>query len=255
MKKTLFSAFFAALFFLTLTASPLLAQIFGKTFISGVDANYPPFTQINKHGQATGFDIEAIDWIAKRMGFTVKHQPAKWDKIIESLVEKKIDLVGTGLSINAERSALIYFTKPYWAVDQVVLVRKDSDLTVEQVLTGNYKIGVQKGNSEAKSMEASNGVNGRQYAISTYATPALAASDVVNGRIAAVVLNDAPAGEVIKHLAVKNIGSAGIPAEMIAYGVSKNNPDLLTALNDGLDLLMRDPFWQVLRNKYGIVDK
>ncbi|MDR2422578.1 MAG: ABC transporter substrate-binding protein [Deltaproteobacteria bacterium] len=246
MKKILFSAFLA----LSLAAAPLMADVAGKTFINGIDANFPPFALMGPDGQATGFDVEAINWIAERLGFTVRHQPMEWDSIITSLKDKKIDLVASGLSITAERAAQIAFSEPYWKVEQLVLVRKDSDLTVEGVLTGGLKIGVQQGTSEAKAMEDSNGSNGRNYELSAYSSAELAASDVVNGRIAAVVLNDAPAGEVIKHLAVKSIGDAGIPSEQFAYGVNKDNAELLEALNRGLTLLTKDPYWEVLKAKY-----
>ncbi|MDR0549769.1 MAG: ABC transporter substrate-binding protein [Deltaproteobacteria bacterium] len=250
MKNTLIIAIFTVLALLIIGVSPAPAEVAGKTFINGIDANFPPFAMMGRDGKATGFDIEAVDWIAKKLGFSVKHQPMEWDSIVTSLKDKKIDLIASGLSVSAERANQIAFSKPYWQVDQVVLVRKDSDLTVEQVMSGDLKIGVQQGTSEAKSMADANGKNGRRYTLAAYGSAELAASDVVNGRIAAVVLNDAPAGEVIKHLAVKNIGQAGIPSEEFAYGVNKDNVELLEALNKGLDLLTQDPFWETLKAKY-----
>ncbi|MDR1607988.1 MAG: ABC transporter substrate-binding protein [Deltaproteobacteria bacterium] len=235
---------------LALTSSSLFADISGKTFVNGFGASFPPFAYINSAGQPTGFDIEAINWIAEKLGFKVTHQEQPWDSIVTNLLNKRIDMVASGLSVTPSRAAQIAFSKPYWSVDQVVLVRKDSTLTVEQILTGGYTIGVQKDTSETKSMEESNGLNGRRYTLSSYASAALAASDVVNGRIVAAVLNDASTAEVVKHLAVMPIGQAGIPSEQFAYGVNKDNPELLEALNQGLDLLMADPFWEYLNEKY-----
>ncbi|MDR1871410.1 MAG: ABC transporter substrate-binding protein [Deltaproteobacteria bacterium] len=246
MRKILVSL----LFFLLLAASPLLADVAGKTFVNGYGPYLPPFAYHDHHGVATGFDIEALNWIANKMGFKVRHEAVEWTKIIDRLREKKIDLIASGLSVTPERANVIKFTRPYWQVYQLVLVRSDSTLSAADILTGGSKIGVMAGTSEAQAMEKAKNQNGRNYTLSTYASAALAASDVVNGRIAATVLNTVSAGEVIKHLAVKVAGSAGIPSEEYAYGVNPENQELLEALNLGLELLTQDPYWWTLQEKY-----
>ena len=62
-----------------------------KTYINGIDANYPPFTFIDSKGEPDGLDIVAINWIAKEMGFKVKHMPIQWEAIIPTLKAGKID--------------------------------------------------------------------------------------------------------------------------------------------------------------------
>ncbi len=43
-----------------------------KSYVNGIDANYPPFAYIDeKSGQPAGFDVDSLNWIAKKMGFTV----------------------------------------------------------------------------------------------------------------------------------------------------------------------------------------
>ena len=74
-----------------------------KVYINGIDANFPPFAYVDKSGNPDGFDVKALDWIAKEMGFKVKHQPMDWDGIIPSLKAKKIDIVASGMSITDER--------------------------------------------------------------------------------------------------------------------------------------------------------
>ncbi len=136
---------------------PAGAQEKDKVYINGIDANFPPFAYVGPDGKPTGFDVEAMDWIAKEMGFQVKHQPMEWSGIVASLKARKIDMISSGLSVTAERAAQIDFSKPYWTIKQVVVVPKDSDLTVEKVMTGGLKIGVQSGTSDAKAMADTNG--------------------------------------------------------------------------------------------------
>ncbi|MDR2338994.1 MAG: ABC transporter substrate-binding protein [Deltaproteobacteria bacterium] len=234
-----FAAFFAA--------SPLFAD---GELINGIDSNFAPFAFVGPDGKPAGFDVEALDWIAQKQGFKVVHKPMEWDGIVTSLKDKKIDMIASGLSVSEVRAQQISFTVPYWTVKQVILVPKDSKLTLEEALTGGRDLGVQKGTSEAASLEAAKDKDGRKYNVRTYETYELAVADVVNGRIAGAVLNDAPAAQAVANQPVKVLGDAGIPEEQYAYGVNKENPELLATLNEGLTLLMADPFWQTLVAKY-----
>ena len=59
----------------------ILALVFaGHAFgaeklVNGIDANFPPFAYIDKTGQPGGFDVDAMNWIAKEIGVEVTHQP------------------------------------------------------------------------------------------------------------------------------------------------------------------------------------
>ena len=93
-------------------AAPALAA--GKHLINGIDANYPPFAYVDETGKPAGFDVDSMNWIAKKMGFTVEHKPMDWDGIIPALLAKKIDMVCSGMSISPERKAQANFSDPYW---------------------------------------------------------------------------------------------------------------------------------------------
>ena len=86
-----------------LVLSATFAVAAEKVYINGIDANFPPFAFVDKSGVPDGFDVKALDWIAKEMKFKVKHQPMDWDGIIPSLKTKKIDIVASGMSITDER--------------------------------------------------------------------------------------------------------------------------------------------------------
>lgn len=229
---------------------PALAQDKNKVYINGIDANFPPFAYVGPDGKPTGFDVDALDWIAKDMGFKVEHQPMEWSGIVASLKARKIDMIASGLSVSKERATQIDFSEPYWTIKQVVVVGKDSDLTLEKALTSGLKIGVQAGTSDAKAMADTNGQDGRKYELVEYPNSALAAQDVVNGNISAAVMNDAPAADAAAKIAVKIIGEAGIPNELFGVGVAKDDPETLKMINEGLKKLMADPYWQVLIDKY-----
>jgi len=117
--------------------------------VNGIDANFPPFAFVDQSGKPDGFDVKALDWIAKEMGFKVVHKPMDWDGIVVSLTSKKIDMIASGMSINEKRKQVVNFTTPYWKIAQVLVGPKDSKLTAEQILSGGNKVGVQRGTTEA----------------------------------------------------------------------------------------------------------
>lgn len=221
-----------------------------KEFINGIDANFPPFAYVDKSGNPGGFDIDSVNWIAKKMGFTVKHQPLDWDGIIPNLVAKKIDFIASGMSITEDRQKVVNFTIPYWTIKQVFVAKKDSTLTVEQVLTGKMRLGVQRGTSEAEWLKDTAVEKGWNFELIYYDSAPLAVEDVVNGRIAAAAMDDAPAMDAADKKPVKIIGTFGMHEEEFGYAVRKQDAELLDTLNKGLKMLMADPYWDKLVKKY-----
>ena len=229
-------------------AAPALAA--GKHLINGIDANYPPFAYVDETGKPAGFDVDSMNWIAKKMGFTVEHKPMDWDGIIPALLAKKIDMVCSGMSITEARAEQVNFSDPYWVMQPVVSVRADSDLTMDTVHKGKIKFGIQRGTSEADWLEKNKDANGWNMEIVYYDTQPLAIEDLLNGRIDAVGTDEAPAKDAIAHgRAIKTIG---VFAEVTKFGVAVRKADtkLLEAINEGYKLLMADPHWKELQDKY-----
>lgn len=235
-----------ALVLFTVSAGTVCA----KEFINGIDANFPPFAYVDKAGKPGGFDIDAIDWIAKKMGFTVKHKPLDWDGIIPNLIAKKIDFIASGMSITADRQKVVNFSIPYWEIKQVFVVKKDSTLTVDQVLKDKKTLGAQRGTSESKWLMENAPKNGWNFTLKYYDSAPLAVEDVLNGRIAAAAMDDAPAEDAVSKKPVKILGTFGMKDENFGIAVRKEDTDLLNTLNKGLKMLMDDPYWHVLVKKY-----
>ncbi len=222
-----------------------------KVFINGIDANFPPFAYVNKNGVPDGFDVKAVDWIAKEMGFKVKHQPMDWDGIIPSLRAKKIDMIASGMSVTDKRKQQVDFTLPYWVIAQVLVSKKDSALSVDELLSDGNKVGVQRGTTEAKWIEENLiKKQKKNFQLVHYDSAPLAVEDVVNGRIVAAAMDDAPAKDAVKKKPVKIAGSFGMKNEDFAYAVRKEDKKLLETLNEGLKRLMASPYWEELKKKY-----
>jgi polar amino acid transport system substrate-binding protein len=225
-----------------------------KVYINGIDANFPPFAFVDKSGNPDGFDVKALDWIAKEMGFKVKHQPMDWDGIVPSLKTKKIDIIASGMSITDERKKQVNFSIPYWKIKQVLVAKKDSKITVEKALADGNKIGVQRGTSEAKWIDENLiKKGGKKFELVQYDSAPLAVEDVVNGRIIAAAMDDAPAVDATRKKPVKILGGFGMKDEDFGYAIRKEDSELLKKINDGLKKLMKDPYWAELKKTY--IDK
>ena len=234
-----------------LTASGAAAA--EKVYINGIDANFPPFAYVDKNGKPDGFDVKSLDWIAKDQGFTVRHQPMDWDGIIPSLNAKKIDMIASGMSITDKRREQVNFTIPYWKIQQVLVAKKGSKLTVGQILDKGNKVGVQRGTTEAKGIEENLiKKGGKNFSLVYYDSAPLAIEDVLNGRIVAAAMDDAPAKDAVKKKPVKIVGQFGMPDEDFGYAVRKEDTELLKKLNAGLKKLMASPYWEELKKKYDL---
>jgi len=217
----------------------------------GIDAVYPPFTMMSEKGEPTGFDVESIKWIAKDQGFEPEFQAIAWDGIIPALNANKIDMVYAGMTITDERKEKVNFSKPYWTVNQMVVTKEGSPVTLDQVKTGKAKIGTQRGCTAAIWVE-DNLVNKSLMAadnLKQYDNTPLAIEDLVAGRTDAVIYDSTVMNDIIAGKPVQKIGMIETN-EQFGIAVRKSDAELLKKLNTGLDHLMASPDWQALVQKY-----
>lgn len=228
-----------------------VAGVSAASYVNGIDANYPPFAYVDKSGKPAGFDVDAMDWIAKTMGFTVTHKPMDWNGIIPDLLAKKIDMVCSGMSISPERAARVTFSEPYFTIRKVLVVEEKSKLTADDILKGKKRLGVQRGTNEAEWLAANKEKNDWNYTLGYYDSAPMAVEDLLNGRIDAAGMDSAPADDII-HRAKRPVKVVGEFAPEDNFGVAMRNEDteLHKIINEGFKKLKADPYWDELRKKY-----
>ncbi|MCR4665720.1 MAG: ABC transporter substrate-binding protein [Desulfovibrio sp.] len=222
-----------------------------QNYVNGIDPNYPPFAYVDeKTGQPAGFDVDAMNWIAKTMGFTVTHKPMAWDGIIPALNAGEIDMICSGMSITNERKKVVQFSNPYWQVWRVFITKKDSSLTPKDILSKKIKLGVQRGTSEAAALKKEQQAKGYPFTFRYYDSAPLAVEDLVNGRIDAAFMDELPADDAIsKGRAVKKVGTHGDP-DNFGVAMRKDAKELRTLIDQGFEKLVKDPYWNELKKKY-----
>ncbi len=220
-----------------------------KVLTNGIDANYPPFAYVDQSGKPSGFDVDAVEWIAAKMGFKVKHVPVDWDGIIPNLLAKKIDFICSGMTITPERAEKVSFTAPYWEVKNVFVTKKGSALKTDEIYCQELTVGMQAGTSEAKWMDEEKKKQGWKFEIRYYDSAAMAIEDVVNGRLDVAAMNYPPARDAEAKKPVQIIGTFG-EVEEFGAAVRKEDKELLDKLNKGFELLKADPYWEELIAKH-----
>jgi polar amino acid transport system substrate-binding protein len=225
-----------------------------KIYINGIDANYPPFSFINSKGEPDGLDVMAINWIAKEMGFKVKHQPTQWETIVPSLKAGKIDLVASGMSVSEERKQQVLFSTSYYKTVMVLAAKRENPIMPDKTMEDGVKWGVQRGTSEASWIEDKLIVGKeKKFKLLQYDSAPLAMEDVLNGRIDVAAVSQTSAEEFIeKGMAIKIIGIYGQPDDETAYAVRKEDAEFLKKLNEGLKRLMASATWTELKAKYSV---
>jgi ABC-type amino acid transport substrate-binding protein len=102
----------------------------------------PPFHVKTKDGEVKGFDIDMANDIAKIFGVKMQLVEAvDWDSVIEMLIDGKVDVMISNLSLTPERAAKIIYSKPYAKIRQCLLLNRvlvaragsDGLLTLKQI--------------------------------------------------------------------------------------------------------------------------
>lgn len=91
----------------------------------GTEGVYPPFSYKEK-GKLTGFDVDVMRALGKKLGVKIKFVEVPWDSMFEALKSKRIDVVANQVTTNPERKQLYDLSKPYVESTGVVVVAEDN---------------------------------------------------------------------------------------------------------------------------------
>ncbi len=209
-----------------------------KIYMNGIDIHFPPFTYLDSKGHPSGFDVEALNWIAREMGFQVRHRPKEWSRIEASLQAREIDLIASGLIASEERARKMAFTIPYWTIKQVTLTRSVSHLDIDDIILSR-KLGALSGAFKVEWLKNHGNWDGWNYQICLDDSATIVLSDHSGNGI----------GAAEGHLA-ESTGAFILRKGHFAYGANKEDAELLAILNEGLRKIMASPFWFELIKKY-----
>ena len=118
-----------------------------KTFIMGVDPEYPPFSYLGDDGKFTGFDVEVAQAVCDELGWDLKVFGVNWDQKLVQLDSNECDCIWSGMTIlDSMKEAGYTLSAPYYDNTQVIMVKEGSDIKSSADLAGKV-VAVQLGTS------------------------------------------------------------------------------------------------------------
>ena len=239
------------LMILILIAGVLLSACGGQedlgTVVIGLNAEYPPFENVDEDGNLVGFDVELMTAIAEEAGFEFEWVNTRWDGIFVALASGEFDAVISAATITAERAETVDFSDPYFDAGQSITVRADNtDILGPDDLAG-LKVGVQLGTTGDIWLSDETDAEVVRYDENTLAFQALA-----NGDVDAAVADNTTAIEIVKANPEMNLKFLPDVYTKEQYGiaVNKDRQDLLAAINEGLAAIRANGTYDEIYNKY-----
>ena len=106
-----------------------------------VENAYPPFNMIDQTtNEGVGWDYDTVREICKRINCVPEFTQAAWDGIFPAMEAGEFDWLADGVTITDEREQIVDFSIPYVIVGQVLLVRADETMTVDEMKADATKL-------------------------------------------------------------------------------------------------------------------
>lgn len=214
------------------------------------NAEFEPFEY--KDGESiVGIDLEISQKIADKLGVELKVNDVAFDSLIPEITSGKADFVAAGMTADDERRKNVDFSDSYFDAGQAVIVKKGGDIKAPKDLDGK-KVGVQTGTTGDKYCTNEDGTSEIKVgSVERYNKGMDAVSDLIAGRIDAVVIDDFPAQKYVEKNSDK-IAKLNdmLTSEQYAIAVKKGNTELTDLINETLKELKDSGDLQKIFDKY-----
>ncbi|WP_438515721.1 substrate-binding periplasmic protein [Craterilacuibacter sp.] len=87
----------------------------------GINAAYAPFESLDASGQPVGFDIALMRELGRRIGREVEFVNLPWRRLLQSLAQRRLDVVISAVAITPARRRNFRFTQAYYSERQGLL--------------------------------------------------------------------------------------------------------------------------------------
>ncbi|MBC7917047.1 MAG: transporter substrate-binding domain-containing protein [Rhodoferax sp.] len=89
----------------------------------GVEANYPPFSQMGTDGKFSGFDIDIARALCAEMKADCTMVSQEWDGMMPALNARKFDMVVASMTISEERQRVADFSDSYYDIPSTFIAK------------------------------------------------------------------------------------------------------------------------------------
>lgn len=214
-----------------------------KTFIMGLDENFPPMGYKDENGKIVGFDVDVATEVCSRLGYTLKLQPINWASKEMEINTGNIDCIWNGFSVTPSRAEELNMTVTYMKNHQVILVPADSEYQTLADLAGT-KLGVQRDSSAEVALEENADIKDSFAEIVALDDYAACVNEARIGTIHAIAIDEIVANHYTKdgefRVLMNGDEVESLAEEDFAVGFRKNDTELAEAIRSTLKEMKED---------------
>ncbi|MCS3900522.1 basic amino acid ABC transporter substrate-binding protein [Methanococcus voltae] len=201
----------------------------------GSSVDFRPFEYMDENGKPTGFDMDIIHEIGRRLDMEIEIIDSQFGGLIPALNTKKFDCVISAMTITENRSKEVKFSEPYFEAGQILSVNKDNNEITTLEDLSDKKVGVQI--ATTGDLIASENASKYNYEVKQYNKIGDAFMDMKNGKIDAVLVDNVVATEYFQE----NPGLYKLTGDLMtseSYGIATRLDD--TELSEKIDKALAD---------------
>ncbi len=199
-----------------------------RKVIIGTEGTYQPFNYKDEKNQLTGYDIDVVKEIDKRLDdVEFGYVAAQWDSLFLGLESRKYDMIADQISKDEEREEKYSFPdNSYFNSVASLIIRDDNDTIKTMDDLKGRKVGVSVGTTFAQILEKYNEEHDSPISIEYYeGNISSVMQDIEAGRLDATINDKVIAKEHIKELGLK-LKTTGEPVITVpSYFVFRKGSD------------------------------
>ncbi|MEN8434814.1 amino acid ABC transporter substrate-binding protein [Clostridium septicum] len=224
-----------------------------EELIVGLDDTFVPMGFKDESGEIVGFDVELAKAVGEKLDKKIIFQTIDWSMKETELDNGNIDLIWNGYSMTNERKEKVDFSKAYLNNRQVIITLADSKIKDKLDLTGAV-VGAQNQSSAVDAIEADGDIVSKfkDKKVVTFETNNEALMDLEAGRLDAVVADEILAKYYINQRGAEKykILNEDFGKETYGVGIRKGDSELVEAINNAFDEIIKDGTAQKISKKW-----
>ncbi|MFM0772506.1 ABC transporter substrate-binding protein/permease [Streptococcus suis] len=213
------------------------------------DNAYAPFEFKDSDQVYKGLDVDIINEVAKRSGWTMNQTFPGFDAAVNAVQSGSADALMAGTTITEARKKVFTFSDPYFDTKIVVATTKSNTISSYEDLKGKT-VGVKNGTAAQAFLEESKGKYG--FSIKTFDTGDLMYNSLSTGAVDAVMDDEAVIQYAIQQGQDLSIDIEGEAIGSFGFSVKKGSQYeyLVEDFNKALAAMNKDGTYEKIMNKW-----
>lgn len=221
---------------------------YSRTFVMGIDPEYPPFTYYDEKGNPTGFDVEVCKAVCDYLGWNFKTFDLNWDNKFIQLDVRQCDCIWSAMTIlDSMKEAGYVLSDPYFENEQVFVVKKSKGFNSSDDLK-NRTVGVQLGTTAESCIYE--GYTVKCKTVKTFDSNTASFNALKNNSVDAVFADKAVAEEYVSMNDGYKIIDEDIWLEQYGVAFRSGDADLCEQVEKAISVLVKNGTYAKIAGRY-----